>query len=69
MAKVRARNMVEVRAALKAIWDSPQREAAIRRFEAFTTKWTISEERAVRCLAEKVEAALTFCDFPKTTDN
>jgi hypothetical protein len=37
----------------------------MRRFEAFTTKWIISEERAVRCLAEKVERALTFYDFPQ----
>jgi transposase-like protein len=65
MAKVRARNKAEVGADLKAIWDSPDRATAMGKFEGFTTKWIISEERAVRCLAEKVERALTFYDFPQ----
>jgi transposase-like protein len=34
-------------------------------FEAFTTKWIVTEERAVRCLAEKIERCLTFYDFPE----
>jgi transposase-like protein len=37
----------------------------MRAFEAFTTKWIITEERAVRCLAEKIERCLTFYDFPE----
>jgi hypothetical protein len=36
---------------------------AMQSFESFTTKWIVSEERAVRCLAEKVERCLTFYDF------
>jgi len=65
MAKVRARNKAEVGADLRAIWDSPDRAQAMRAFEAFTTKWIVSEERAVRCLAEKIERCLTFYDFPE----
>lgn len=34
-------------------------------FEAFTSKWIVSEERAVRCLAEKIDRCLTFYDFPE----
>jgi transposase-like protein len=65
MAKVRARNKAEVGADLRAIWDSPDRAGAMRAFEAFTTKWIITEERAVRCLAEKIDRCLTFYDFPE----
>jgi transposase-like protein len=65
MAKVRARNKAEVGADLRTIWDSPDRAQAMRAFEAFTTKWIVSEERAVRCLAEKIERCLTFYDFPE----
>jgi transposase-like protein len=65
MAKVRARNKAEVGADLRAIWDSPDRASAMRAFEAFTTKWIVSEERAVRCLAEKIDRCLTFYDFPE----
>jgi len=65
MAKVRSRNKAEVGADLRMIWDSPDRAQAMRAFEAFTTKWIVSEERAVRCLAEKVERCLTFYDFPE----
>jgi putative transposase len=65
MAKVRARNKAEVGADLRAIWDSPDRAGAMRAFEAFTTKWIVTEERAVRCLAEKIDRCLTFYDFPE----
>lgn len=65
MAKVRSRNKAEVGQDLRSIWDSPDRAQAMRAFEAFTTKWIVSEERAVRCLAEKVERCLTFYDFPE----
>jgi transposase-like protein len=65
MAKVRARNKAEVGADLRTIWDSPDRSQAMRAFEAFTTKWIVSEERAVRCLAEKIDRCLTFYDFPE----
>ena len=65
MAKVRSRNKAEVGADLRTIWDSPDRAQATRAFEAFTTKWIVSEERAVRCLAEKIERCLTFYDFPE----
>jgi transposase-like protein len=34
-------------------------------FEAFTTKWIVSEDRVVRCLADKIDRALTFYDFPQ----
>jgi transposase-like protein len=37
----------------------------MRAFEALTTKWIVTEERAVRCLAEKIERCLTFYDFPE----
>jgi putative transposase len=65
MAKTRMRNRAEVGADLRSIWDSPDRPTAMAGFEAFTTKWIISEERAVRCLAEKIDRALTFYDFPQ----
>lgn len=65
MAKTRMRNRAEVGADLRSIWDSPDRATAMAAFEAFTTKWIISEERAVRCLAEKIDRALTFYDFPQ----
>jgi len=65
MAKVRARNKAEVGADLRTIWDSPDQARAMRAFEAFTTKWIVTEERAVRCLAEKIERCLTFYDFPE----
>jgi transposase-like protein len=65
MAKVRSRNKAEVGEDLRSIWDSSDRAQAMRAFEAFTTKWIVSEERAVRCLAEKVERCLTFYDFPE----
>ena len=65
MAKVRARNKAEVGEDLRSIWDSPDRATAMTNFEAFTTKWIISEERAVRCLADKIDRALTFYDFPQ----
>lgn len=65
MAKVRARNKAEVGEDLRSIWDSPDRATAMTHFEAFTTKWIISEERAVRCLADKIDRALTFYDFPQ----
>jgi transposase-like protein len=65
MAKVRARNKAEVGEDLRSIWDSPDRAQAMRAFEAFTTKWIVTEERAVRCLAEKIERCLTFYDFPE----
>ena len=57
--------IAEVGEDLRSIWDSPDRAQAMRAFEAFTTKWIVSEERAVRCLAEKVERCLTFYDFPE----
>ena len=44
---------------------SPDRATAMAAFERFTTKWIISEERAVRCLAEKIDRCLTFYDYPK----
>jgi len=65
MAKVRARNKAEVGADLRTIWDSADRPGAMRAFEAFTTKWIVTEERAVRCLAEKIDRCLTFYDFPE----
>jgi putative transposase len=65
MAKTRMRNRAEVGSDLRSIWDSPDRASAMASFEAFTTKWIISEERAVRCLAEKIDRALTFYDFPQ----
>lgn len=65
MVKVRARNKAEVGADLRTIWDSPDRSSAMRAFEAFTTKWIVTEERAVRCLAEKIDRCLTFYDFPE----
>ena len=57
MAKVRARNKAEVGEDLRSIWDSPDRPTAMAGFEAFTTKWIVSEERAVRCLADKIDRA------------
>jgi putative transposase len=65
MAKVRARNKAEIGEDLRSIWDSPDRTTAMVGFEAFTTKWIVSEERAVRCLADKIDGALTFYDFPQ----
>lgn len=65
MAKVRARNKAEIGEDLRAIWDSPDRPGAMTRFEDFTTKWIVSEDRAVRCLADKIDRALTFYDFPQ----
>src|SRR6266542_3585713 len=47
MAKVRSRNKAEVGVDLRTIWDSPDRAQAMRGFEAFTTKWIVSQERAV----------------------
>ena len=34
-------------------------------FESFTTKWVVSEERAGRCLAEKIDRYLTLYYFPE----
>ncbi|MGH2748066.1 MAG: IS256 family transposase [Actinomycetota bacterium] len=65
MAKVRARNKAEVGEDLRSIWDSPDRTTAMANFEVFTTKWIVSEDRAVRCLADKIDRALTFYDFPQ----
>jgi transposase-like protein len=65
MAKVRWRNTVEVGADLRAIWDAPDRAGAMRAFEAFTTKWIVAEERAVRCLAEKIEAVPHLLRLPR----
>jgi putative transposase len=65
LSKTRMRNRAEVGADLKTIWHSPTREVAIANFEAFSSKWIISEERAVRCLADKIHRALTFYDFPE----
>ena len=63
MAKVRAHNKAEVGADLRAIRDAPDRASAMRAFETFTTNWIVAEERAVRCLAEKIDRCLTFHDF------
>lgn len=51
MAKVRSRNNAEVGADLRTIWDSADRAQAMGGFEAFTTKWIVSEE--ARCAASR----------------
>jgi transposase-like protein len=37
----------------------------MRGFEAFTTRWIVTEERGIRSLAEKIDRCLTFYDFPQ----
>ena len=64
-AQVRARSKAEIGDDLRSIRDSPDRTTAMAGFEAFTTKWIVSEERVVRRLADKIDRALTFYDFPQ----
>lgn len=66
MAKVRARNRAEVGEDLRSIWDSADRATAMAGFEVCSRrKWIVSKERAVRCLADKIDRVLTFYDFPQ----
>lgn len=50
----------------KAIWASPSRTEAIRRFKAWKTEWNDVEERAVACLEKDLDECLTYFQFANT---
>lgn len=50
----------------KAIWASPSRTEAIRRFKAWKTEWIDVEERAVACLEKDLDECLTYFQFANT---
>lgn len=49
----------------KAIWASPSRTEAIRRFKAWRDEWSDVEERAVACLEKDLDECLTYFQFSK----
>lgn len=64
LAKCRFRNKGPVAKGLTAIWESKNRQAAVRESARFKARWWTDEERAVRCLEAALKDCLTFYEEP-----
>lgn len=64
LARCRMRNKGAVAKGLNAIWESKNRQAAVREFTRFKARWWTDEEGAVRCLEKGLKDCLVFFDEP-----
>lgn len=63
--KIRRANQASCLKGAKAIWASPSRTEAIRRFKAWKEQWETYEESAVHILEKDLDECLTYFQFSK----